>query len=72
MTLHVYKARAQPATRYRVSLGATRGIVVRHKPRTPIRCFTCRKRRWAANLVVNVYYDGVYYFCADGKGHRAP
>lgn len=68
MTLHVYRARNQPATRYRVELAPNDGVWIRSKPRALLPCFDCRKKHYAKNLLVHVYYDGTYFFCRPGKG----
>ena len=28
--------------------------------------------RPAKNLIINAYYDGIYFFCKKGKGHKKP
>lgn len=66
--LHIYVAERQPATRYRVQLTDDDGIWIRNKRRTRMRCFRCKKLRWAGNMFVQVYYDGVYQLCKNGKG----
>lgn len=72
MTLHVYRARDQPATRYSYTLDMSDGTAstgwVRHRRRTQLHCFKCRKRRCACYLTAHVYYDGTYFFCKPGKG----
>lgn len=67
MNIHVYRARNQPATRYTVELDGTRHTF-RCRRRTLVRCFKCGESRWAANMFVHVYYDGIYAFCRPGKG----
>lgn len=68
--VHIYRAAHQPAHRYRVSLGET-GFWVRCKPRALRLCFKCNKYHYAKNMVVQVYYDGVYVWCKPGKGCKA-
>jgi hypothetical protein len=68
VALHIYTAKRQPATRYHVAFDADNDIWIRNKRRTLMRCFRCKKLHWAGNMFVQVYYDGVYQFCADGKG----
>jgi hypothetical protein len=72
--VHIYRAKDQPATRFKVVLdmpSGTRTMWLKNADRCPIRCFKCRKRRWAVNMIVHVYYDGSYYFCRKGKGCKA-
>lgn len=71
MNVHIYRAKNQPATRYLFDLGdGIRHWFVSGK-RSLFPCFECRKRRWAKNLFVQVYYDGERFFCREGKGCRA-
>ena len=73
MTLHVHAAAGQPATRYRVSLApddGLDGLWIRNHRRALMRCFRCKRLRWAKNMFVQVYYDGVYQFCKEGRGCR--
>jgi len=67
--IHVFRANDQPATRFAIDLGGTR-LWTRFRRRTPLPCFKCKRRRWAANLVAHVYYDGTYFYCRPGKGCR--
>lgn len=78
MTLHIYRAKDQPATRYWVDLSTWKngritrnGFWVRCKRRALRYCHKCGKQRWAAYLTVHCYYDGTYYFCQKGKGCKA-
>ena len=71
MSLHIYSDRMQPATGFQdhtfdppMSFGAKAGRL--------IWCECCRKRHRAANVVVQCYYDGWRYWCAPGKGCKAP
>lgn len=68
MTLHVYRVKAQPATRYTIDLGVHGQHTFEIKPRAPIWTHCCKRRRYARNLVVHVYYDGNYFFCVPGHG----
>jgi len=70
VTVHLYRAPFRSALRYRVELGDGRGITIRNPRRRPIRTVCCRKRRIAANLNVQVYYDGCYFSCKPGTGCR--
>ena len=63
--LHVYTARSQPATRYRVDLGE-RYRWFTNPPRRRIPCASCRRVRVAASLTIQVYYDCARYQCAGG------
>ena len=70
MTIHVYRASDQKATRYRETFG-DKTFIVTNPPRRCFPCKKCKRMRYARNLVVHVYYDGTYYFCAPGKGCKA-
>ena len=71
MKVHLYTAPAQPATVFldRVS-GQTRKF--RNPQNRLLFTSCCRMRRPAKNLLVQVYYDEVRYFCRPGKGCRIP
>lgn len=62
--LHIYRARSQPLTRYTDDVGERR-FTVRTNPRKQFECGNCWRKRWAKNLVIQVYYDGVYIWCAE-------
>lgn len=66
-TLHIYRAVAQPATRYRVGLGDETVWLENPKNRA-IRAACCGFRRCARNLSVQVYYDKHRFVCVAGKG----
>lgn len=70
MTVHVYTAPWQPLTRYVVQLGDYEHAVVT-KPRALYRCHTCRRRRRAENLEVQVFYDTVRVRCCGGGCKQA-
>lgn len=70
MTVHLYRATHQRATHYRVELGK-RGVWLNNPARRPLATVCCRKRRIAANLNVQVYYDGCYFSCRPGTGCRS-
>jgi hypothetical protein len=73
MTIHIYRVKDQPATCYRVKLGTgVKDIWVRIKPRTLLPCVKCRKKRYARNMKVHVYYDGTYFFCKSGMDCKVP
>lgn len=60
-TISIFRAKAQPATRYRCDVG----FWIKNKTRSLARCWNCRKLRWCANLVVQSYYDGDRFFCKE-------
>ena len=65
--VHIYVEPGQPATRYCDPRGPkpTRYLCARRKL-----WWTdcCRKRRWAAYVRVQVYYDTINRTCAQGHG----
>ena len=63
-TVHVYRARAQPATSYHTDLGT----LATNPAHRVFCCFKCRKNRYAKNLVVHAYYDGTRFYCSPEKG----
>jgi hypothetical protein len=65
--VHIFRAPGQKATRFKTEFG-----VIKSAPRALRWCFNCDKRRWAKHLTVQVYYDGVYYFCSPGHGCKTP
>lgn len=65
MTIHVYTASYQPATRYRVP--GLKGWF-RTAPRALIWCRCCKRRRQARNVRLQVYYDMTNAWCIPGKG----
>ena len=68
MPVHLYRAAPRSALRFRVELDHGRGITIRNARRRPLPTICCRKRRIAANLNVQVYYDGCYFSCKPGTG----
>ena len=64
----LFRARKQPATRFRDIYHSGRGPLVRNPPNRLFLCRKCYKQRPAKNLIVQVYYDGIYYWCARRKG----
>lgn len=62
--LHIYSARLQPATKY-IDDVTEHMFVFKNNPRRQMICHKCLRRRWAKNLVVQVYYDGTYVWCKD-------
>ncbi len=69
--VHVYRAKDQPATKhyYDLQIGDR---VERFWTTLPDQacCFTrcCKRKRHAKNLVVHVYYDGMWFYCRPGTG----
>lgn len=67
MKIHVYMQKMQPATHFVDNCGsapATAG----YAPKSLVYCECCSRRRRAENCGVQVYYDCLKIFCADGKG----
>lgn len=62
MTLNVYAANFQPATRY-VDRSIGEPMHFRNNPRRQIACDNCGQARWAAKLRVQVYYDMLVFTC---------
>jgi hypothetical protein len=73
MTVHIYRARTQPATRFSIEspIPGGRRMVIRIPPRKALYAHCCKRKRIAKNLVVQVYYDDVRASCADGRGCKA-
>lgn len=69
--VHVYVAKFQPATRYVVQLFVDADHVCRNPARRLFRCRRCLRLRWACNMKVQVYYDGVYFWCEDDRACKA-
>ncbi len=67
MTVHLYTASHQPATRYRVAVGNGYRWI-RRSPRSLVFACCCLSRRRAWNCTVQVYYDEVRAGCRPGKG----
>ena len=65
--VYIYAAPGQPATRY-VDRTFDKLYWTTCKRRKLLYCHECDKRRIAANLRVQVYYDHTRVFCAPGKG----
>ena len=64
--VHIYRAPSQPATRFEIFFDKRH--IFRYAKRHLFPCRKCRKMRWAANLVTQVYYDAQYFWCREGKG----
>lgn len=63
--VHIHTADEQPLVRYHDPCGMKPRIVRVH-PRAQVRCHNCARRRWAKNLRIQVYYDMLRVYCADG------
>ncbi|RPH65029.1 MAG: hypothetical protein EHM89_00370 [Acidobacteria bacterium] len=63
--IHVYTAKRQPATRYRVP-----GFDYLHttSPHAFVWCRCCKQRRRARFVELQVYYDMTNAWCRPGKG----
>lgn len=70
MSVHFYAAESQPLTRWRDPNLPRRWHVRRNHPRRQMYCYLCGRRRWAKHLRIQVYYDGVHVFCAEGCQRR--
>lgn len=71
MSLHIYRAAMQPATCFDDHL-REQTHTTRIAPHKRLWAMCCDKRRLAKNLVVQVYYDATYFWCAPGKGCKDP
>jgi len=69
--LQVYTAPTQPATHW-TDTHCGKAVEMRLRPRKLIYTRCCHKRRIAKNCVVQSYYDGLYFWCAPGKGCKNP
>jgi len=71
--VHIFTTKFQPAMRYTVNvcLDPDDSFVVKNPPRRLFWCFRCGRRRWAQNMVVQVYYDGCYFWCRDTAACKA-
>jgi hypothetical protein len=71
VSLHIYTTHCQPATRYE-DHNIDPPHTFTHPGNSLVWCHCCEKRRPAKNAVVQVYYDGMYFWCAPGKGCKHP
>lgn len=74
MTIHIYTARSQPATRFEDHIASDlfgRRVIVQMRRRRQLWAGCCRRKRWAAHLNVQVYYDMTRFTCKPGKGCKA-
>ena len=68
--VHIYAAPGQPLIRHWVDFGFDDGgRWCERNPRKQFRCSVCGQRRYAKNLLIQVYYDCSYIFCAEGHKH---
>lgn len=70
MSLHIFRAKDQPATRFCLNLFAPDGkrLWIKNPRNRLLHANCCKKRRPAKNLVAHVYYDGTWLYCRRGKG----
>jgi hypothetical protein len=66
-SVHLYTAPTQPATCF-VDNNIDPPMTITFTPRQLIYTDCCHKRRWARSVVVQVYWDGLRRWCADGHG----
>lgn len=67
MTVHIYTAPWQPATRYRVP---GLGYLFKEAPQRLVFAQCCCKQRRAGNVELQVFYDLTRSRCVAGKGCR--
>jgi hypothetical protein len=67
VSVHVYTASWQPATRHRVP--GMRGWS-KFPPHSLVWCSCCKQRRISKHVEVQVYYDMTRARCITGKGCR--
>jgi hypothetical protein len=63
--LHLYARPDEPATRYNAGAPVGETFWINHNPRRQMWCHRCGRKRWAARLRVQVYYDLTRVYCAD-------
>jgi hypothetical protein len=61
--VHLFTAPMQPAMRFENYGGLG---TIEYSTRTVFRCRSCKRRRWAQSLRVQVFYDGICCYCAEG------
>jgi hypothetical protein len=68
VSIHIYRIRSQPLTRWRIGsdILSRPSRWFHENPRRQCRCHKCYRLRYAKNLSIQVRYDGSYVFCADG------
>lgn len=67
MSDHIFTASMQPATNF-VDRNCEKPMRFRCKPQSRKFTYCCRKKRFARNLTVQVFYDSIRFWCRDGKG----
>lgn len=72
MTIHIYTAALQPATRFDVMAGIGDPLWVTTPGNRLVWARCCRQRRPAKNCGVRVYYDATDSWCLEGKGCKNP
>ena len=72
MNVHIFRARDQSATNFVIDVDGLPPKRLRTPRNRLLWTMCCDKRRPAKNLIVHVYYDGIYYFCKAGKGCKDP
>lgn len=69
MSLHIYAAKGQPATKW-IDRNTEKPIKGGWPAHRLFYCDTCGARRQARNLVVQLYYDATYFHCKEGHEHQ--
>lgn len=65
--VHIYSASPQRATKY-IDNCSEHTFTFENGPMTSIPTACCYRWMWAKDCVAQVFYDGTYFYCADGKG----
>lgn len=65
--IHIYVSKKQPATNYVDRTGPGKPMRFRCSPLALRYCSHCRKRHRAKNMVAQVYYDQIIFWCRDEK-----
>jgi len=68
MIIHIYTAKQQPATRFKVDMDRAKPSWITIPGNRLLYTDCCGTRRPAKNLTVQVYYDHTSVWCADSKG----
>lgn len=69
--VHIYRVSSQPATHFFDRCGET-PMEFSNDPDKMMWAHCCVTQRPASELVVQCYYDGYSYWCAEGKGCKDP
>jgi hypothetical protein len=65
--LHIFTSGHQPATNFYDENPTTgKRFRIRLRPYALRHCYGCDRRRRVENLTVQVFYDGLRYWCKDG------